>query len=683
MAACPPATMTQSVRDREPAGQGIALAGPESGQIPLPKFLLRQSDGIHVSLPALDSPTLFRAFIDRTFSSGLRFAGLDYGCVRKLLYEYEHADLAGLAQHLQGAGKPPTLRLATDIVVFPPERRQCYRDPKLIDGGHEAEYLFEPVMIESVVEEPVYGDPGPDGNRPVVDRILKTVTTRATLDVDEFIAAMWIKEIRYGIDVAAVQKAIAGDKAERVVVARMLMPAPGKDASVEELTRSLHRDDTPKLLADGRIDLHQFQNRFPQVAKDTRLLRKIPRVPGKSGWDLAGHELVAELPRDIDIAQVAGPGTRIERTAAGEFVVADMSGFLQIDAASGSISINDKIVNHEGVGLHTTGNLTLDGDEYEEHGEVQELSKVEGRNMSFLANVFGKIVSHGGLVVFRKNLNMGSVRNPGGTVVVEGNTSRATIEAVGGEITLGHAEGCVIIGRKVSIGHAIQCDVLAEELTVEVSEGCALAAQRLHVGTASARHDAETAISMLVPDLSAIAAQIEELRHKESEYEAVIEAGNREIEAIANRPEVKNYSILNARMRANEIHMTAEQEANWQKLLTRVTPMLRNLKTLNDELRAVRAASRDAAEKAERLTQDCRNMSAGIACSVTSIAGDTVVRLLKIRPDAPPLHTLQARELRARLRGSGPDSARLFSGSEGAFEWTFDGGGENRADPPS
>lgn len=669
----------------ESGGQALSVANPAGtcgDQLLLPKFIVRLPDGLHVSLPALDSPTLFRTFVESIFSAGMRFSGLDHACLQKLQFECEQADIIRMSQDLQAAGKPMTLRLAADIVPFPPERVQCYRDPKPVDGG-QMEYLFEPVMIESVTEEPVYGEPGPDGTAPIIDQLIKTVSTPAILDVDEFIAAMWGKNIRFGIDVAAVRKALAGGKSERVIVARMTAPIPGRDASVAELSSSLRRDDTPKMLADGRIDLHQFQNRFPQVAKDTRLIRKIPRVPGKSGCDIQGHELTPEIPLDIDITQKAGPGTRIERTADGEFVVADKSGFLQIDPASGAVSITEKIINREGVSLHTTGNLTLSGDEYEEHGEVEELTRIEGKHMTFMANVFGNIVSHGGRVVFMKNLTAGSVKSPGGTLVVEGQTSRATLEAIDGEITLRHAEGCVIIGKKVSIGTAINCDVLAEELTVETSEGSALAARRMQVGTATARRDSETTISMLIPDLSAYAKKLDELKHKQEQFDQLAEIRAGEVDAITSQQDVKNYSIISAKIRSHEINMSDAQNANWQKLLTRVTPQLRHLKTFNDELQAARNASRELAGKIEHIAQDCQAMSADISCKVASIAGDTVIRTLKIHLDAPSMQTLQARELRARLRESGADSTILFNGSDGEFEWAFSRNGGEGPDSPT
>lgn len=194
---------------------------------------------------------------------------------------------------------------------------------------------------------------------------------RVELDFDEFVAAMWNIHVRFGIDAAVVRGALAGETSESLVVARRLFPVEGRDASVEELT-SLHRDDMPKILPDGRIDLHQFENRFPQVAKNTRLIRKIPCVLGKPGWDIAGNPLLPKAPFDIDIARRAGTGTRVDCTQEGEFIVTEAGGFLYINPANYAFSVTDKIINYQGVNLRTTGNLILSGDEYEEHGEVQE-----------------------------------------------------------------------------------------------------------------------------------------------------------------------------------------------------------------------------------------------------------------------------------------------------------------------
>lgn len=676
--------MVEATTDSKGASQCAAAPGanavvPAHGQAPLPNFILRQGDGLYVALQSLDSPAHLFEFIDNIFSFGLRFADLEYARLHRLLYEWGAAEIVKAARDFHKAGKLPVLRMAADIVPFPPQRQQYYRKAALIENGDAAVYMFEPVLIERIVEQPLCSEPGPDAGAQTAERSPKTVTERVQLDFDEFIAAMWGQDVRYGIDVAFVKKALLGDRSERAVIARMHAPTQGRDASVEELIDSLHRDNTPKLLADGRVDLCQFQNRFPQVKKDTKLIRKVARIPGKSGWDIAGREILPETPRDIDIATLAGLGTTVERTADGEFVVAVIGGFLQIDTASQSLSIAEKIINREGVSLRTTGNLALSGDEYEEHGEVQERAQIEGKNMTFMANVFGNIISHGGRIVLKRNLAAGSIRSPGGVISVEGTASGASLEAIGGDITLHHAENCRIVGRKVCIETAVLCDILAQELIVETSEGCALAAQKMQIGTTAARRDVETTISMLVPDMSSIEKKLNELTREQSECASAVQAKSEEIEMITGLQAVRNYLVLSAKLRAKELNMTAEQAANWQKLLTRVAPMLQRIKTLNDESRQARGTNETLIRTIQELTGESTKMSSDISCSVAAISGETMIRTLKVHPEHAALETMQPRELRVRLRESGADCTALFNGSSGEFEWKFSEAGEPEA----
>ncbi|HEY0843817.1 MAG TPA: flagellar assembly protein A [Noviherbaspirillum sp.] len=660
--------------DRTELTSDVGLADPEEDQQSLPPFIQRGAGGIHVVLPELESRALFHQFVAETFESGLRFVDLDYACLHHLLYVGGREEPARLAQRLQQSGKPPTLRLASDIVPFAHDRRRFYRSVRMVDGGRAAEYTFEPAKVDRVIEEPVYGERGADGIAPVIDHFRKTAVERVTLDFDEFVAAMWNIHVRFGIDAGLVRAALASGRSETLVIAHRLSPVEGQDAKVEELT-SLHRDDKPKLLPDGRIDLHQFENRFPQVERNARLIRKIPCVPGKRGWDISGSELLPRTPTDIDISRRVGTGTRLECTEEGEFIVTEAGGFLHINPANNAFSITDKIINHQGVSLRTTGNLILSGDEYEEHGEVQELARVEGKNMTFMADVFGIIVSHGGRVAFRKNLSAGSATSPGGTISVDGSASRATIEAIDGEITLGYAESCLIIGKRVRIRQAVLCDIVADELMIETAEGCALAGRRVQVGTASAWHDTETTISMQVPDLCAFSDQLDELKNNLVQHQQAAAAKAAEVERIASQQEVKNYSILAAKLRAGELNMSQQQEANWQKLLSRVTPLLHQLKMRNDELNALRGASQALAGRIESITRRSREMSSNIACSVGTMRGETAIRTLKSHLDAPSLQTLAHKELRACLRESRAECTILFNGSAGNFEWTFSGKG--------
>ena len=647
--------MTATPNDRNNAASVDAkAAGAEL--VPLPRYVTRQADGLYVTLQGFDSASHFCSFLDRIFGSGMRFDRVNYGTLCNLLYFWGTPEIFKLAREMEAAGKPAKLQLATDIVPFPSPRQKFYRAPKLINGGEAAQYLFEPIMAEP--------EPSEDGNGPGVEEMVK-------LNIDEFIAAMWCKNIRFGIDIDLVQEAIDRNLNKVVVVAQATVATDGEDATVAEMINSLHRSNVPKLLPDGRVDLRQFQNRFPQMEKNTKLIRKVPRVVGKSGFTLTGKEVTPPLPQDFEIETLAGPGTRVERSAIGEFIVADIAGFLQIDATTHSFSIAQKIINREGVNSRATGNLDIRAEEYEEHGVVEEHSRVEGKHMTFLADVFGELVSRSGKVVLKQNLIAGSIINPGGVITIEGKVSRSSLEAINGTIVLQYAESCRIIGAKVSIEKAVHCDIVAKELFIDMAEGCALAAPKLIVGESTDRHEVETSIAILMPDLSPFSQQLEVLKRQLAECKAQIANRTAELNALSDQQEVKSYQLLSAKLRANELTMNKEQEANWQKLLARVTPVLKHSKTLSDELRKSNEANQFLTQKIENIQSDKANAAVHLSCKVLKIEGETMIRTLVVHANDPPLESLPARDLHAYLRKSGVDSNVLFSDNSGEFAWKW------------
>src|SRR5512141_1198381 len=160
----------------------------------LPDYLPRLQGGIYVDLSLFPSGGGFAGFLDSLFGSGSRFQGLDYGLLTKLLYHFD----AVLDEH--GAGV--RLKLAERVVDFPPIRKALYKAVKTDAQGTRAEYLFEPAHIEVVKEVPLYGEPGEDGVAPVVGSERQTELQPTQLDPDEFIADMWTKDVRLGIDYA-------------------------------------------------------------------------------------------------------------------------------------------------------------------------------------------------------------------------------------------------------------------------------------------------------------------------------------------------------------------------------------------------------------------------------------------------------------------------------------------------
>ncbi len=375
------------------------LADLEAGQIALSRFIAQRADGLYVQPARLESAADLADFVSRVFATGLYFRALDYARFTSLLY----GPASSTAQ-----GSPDEVLLAADITVFRPERQALYQE--LLIDGDEAAYLFEPL----------YRDAG-DGEA--------AAETRVRLDIDEFIASAWTQGVRFGIDVAATCAGFALDKAERRVVAHSLPFVPGQDAEVCELAPGLHRNNAPRRLLGDRVDLRQFETRYPQVAAGLRLVRKNPRTAGIDGRSLAGEILPAPIPKDFDLASLAGPGTCISREDGAEFLLATVCGFLSIDRQSNQFSVMDRIVSHEGVSVRTTGDLLLTGEEYEQHGEIQEKRVVQCRSITAYADVYGRILSTGGVVRLKRNLVGGAASNEDGDIIVDGMASGATLTA--------------------------------------------------------------------------------------------------------------------------------------------------------------------------------------------------------------------------------------------------------------
>nr|WP_267876150.1 flagellar assembly protein A [Massilia sp. ST3] len=539
------------------------------------------------------------------------------------------------------------VRIADDIVPFSPERRALYRAVKIADG--EAGYYFEPVFLSDA-----------DG-----------VETPTRLDVDEFIADMWMKGIRFGIDVAALTEAIATGAAGRIAVARRLDPRPGIDARVTEVS-SLHRSDAPRQLANGKLDLMSFQNRFPQIRLGERLLQKLPREAGEPGFDLSGIPLAPEIPKDLDLGSYAGPGTKVEQHADGEFLVAQQDGFLSVDPKSSRIAVDDKIVSHDGVSAKTTGNLNLSGD-YEEFGEVQEQRILEGEGITVHADVFGHVVSRGGAILLNRNLVGGSARNAAGPITVQGVASQSVVQTANGEVRMARAENCIISGTRVVVEQAINCEILAEEVEVGIAEGCAIGGRKLSIGRAGPRRQSEMLVFVLRPDCSRYTEAMAQVRERVGQFGELASRHRAEIEALGARPDLRKYLQLAPRIRKGELVLSAEQQPQFERLSQAVLPALRELGRLNHELKAAETEQQGGMAFLAQLEAQRSARAGAASVTIEQLDGDVQVRALAYEPDAGSVHDLPAREVKARLRES-VGAELLFAGSSGEVRWDHTSG---------
>jgi uncharacterized protein (DUF342 family) len=599
--------------------------------------LVKRADGIYIDL-GMPKPALVAA-INHVFQSGCYLPGLSYPVLIKALY--------GVGPELP---KTEAVRLAREIRVIDAERLPLYKNPKM--GHGYAEYYFELLYLEETTL--------PDGT------VLPERQTR--LDIDEFIADMWNKGIVFGIDVAAVQAAMAASKPDRITFATDLEPEPGQDATVEEVSSDLHRSDAPKARADGRIDLQSFQNRFPQIKNNMRLLKKLPAVPGLPGFDLTGRMTAPEPPKDLTLRFLAGEGTEAKMLEDGEYLISTREGFLSVDAKSNRISITDKIISLEGVSGRTTGNLQLAG-AYEEYGDVQEQRDVTGSDITVHGNVYGNIHSRGGTVVLDKNLVSGSISNADGSISIAGVASNSVIHTRSGKVTIGRAENCVITGSSVEVGEASNCEIIADGIVISVAEGCAIAGRNVEIESAGPRRRTEMVIYVLVKDVTQFDQEIAELDLRVAAFAQANQANLEEMNRIAAVPDVRRYLALAAKLRTQELTLTAEQGQHLRKISGAVAAELQAINKLKLDLQVGQTQLTLLEDRLARVIEQ-KVEAAGIArCGLHMVSGETVVRTMPFTADSAALTLLPPKDIKQRLRGTPTGGELLFAESMGSLDW--------------
>jgi uncharacterized protein (DUF342 family) len=609
-------------------------------------FIVKSAMGIGVDLAKLESSAQLVLFADRVFSAGYYFSGLDYAVFQHLLMAYTPA--MQMTAPSASTHKTGQVRFAAEIMLFLPERRALYKSPVLLDD--QAEYLFEPVMVEKTVSQPLYDDAHGNGST-IIGYQEITREVRETLLFDEFVADMWTKGVRFGIDAPLVSEILSKQRTGRLVFARPLAPVDGIDATLQEQSDKLYRDDAPRRLSSGLVDLKQFKNRFPQIKANELLLKKIPGISGVPGMNIAAEVVEAQPPKDFDISKVCGPGTRVERREDGAFIVADRNGFLNIDTKTNRIAVTEKIINHGGVSMRTTGDLSLDGEFFEEHGEVQEKRVIQGRNITVFADVYGKIISRSGLVWLKQNLVSGSACSEGGNIQVEGLASNAFLQACGGSITLQRAENSVIVGKRVQIESAVNCCVVAESVQIQLASGCQIAGKDIHIETAATRKNSRTIVHILLPEEAAPAQATDELQLQLLEIEQKIGQLRQEVVAFSQNEEVMNYLVQMGKVQRKEVSLSALQLQILQKTGVQVAPVLRATAKIKAEIQSLRQTQQDLQQQAGQVVQARASTSHDEVCMIALPDADTLVQIRHL--SLPELQARPPRELKALLQDEG------------------------------
>lgn len=635
---------------------------PEAGFL-FPDFIVKRDDGVFVLTELLQLPNDFVSFIDNLYNAGERFAEADFELLQKLLYDPEAFDF--IRQSLK------EVRIAANIVHFTEIRSKLYRPFKILDAGKRIEYLFEPVTIEVSHQEPVYGEPDEQGVATIVEYVEKIDDVPTRLDFDEFCAAMWLKEVRFGLDETAIRESILDGMGVRRTVARQLDPTVGRDAEIKETSPDLHRDNSPKILASGMADLGQFKNRFPQMAKGTSLLKKIPRVLGKQGRTVAGVPIEPKLPKDLDLFKLTSDGTKVEVKDGVEHIVATMNGFLTLDPKSNKISVSEIIENKGGISVKTTGDLVLSVDQFIEHGEVQEGRVVKGHSMTFMSDVYGRVISEGGNLHFKKHLTGGVAETLSGDIELSGNVSRSLARSGDGDVVVKFSESSTLIGRTVRVAHAVNCEIVADEIEAGVLEGCTIVAKKIHIVTSDERRGNENLVTLLLPDLTEADQLVSKLQNDIAVVHVSIADKTRQLDMLKTDAAFAKFLVLAERVKSGAVKITSEQAVNWRKLIdTHAKPYAQATKILN-ELAALNAIIH-LTEEALVVAQHDRVLACeGLGCVIDHVKGQTSVHTMRSREGVKGMAAMQPSQIRETLLCMDVGKDNLFSDDTGKFEWQY------------
>ncbi len=469
-----------------------------------------------------------------------------------------------------------------------------------------------------------------------------------------------------------VRAAIKNTKAARHVIAKCRPAIPGVDAGIQELAPEIHRSDAPREKSNGRLDLAQFKNRFPQIRKGVRLLRKTPRQFGSIGFEVSGAVIQPAIPKEFDLSALVSEGTALLKNEDGEFIVSTDDGFLNLDSESNKISIGKKIVNRDGVSGRTTGNLKLNAGDFEEFGEVQEKRIVEGNNITIHGVVFGNITSRGGEILLNNNLMGGTVTNKNGDIHLKSVASSAIVQAFDGEVVIRRAEGSVIAGKTVRIEQACNCEIVAEHVIIQQAEGCVIAAKNCKINSSAPRKQTEMQLLAVVPELAKYEQIIKSLKLSIEENNQLLLNKKKEADEIPEIPDVKKYITIVTKVKNKELTLTSEQAAAVQKLAQKIAPHLKQAAKIDAEMHDIEKLIVSINEQIADTLKQKNDAISGICCSVDNVAGDTFLRIMPFNNDANPLHRLPIKDIKSLLRTHSQNGKKILTASKGTIEWVYE-----------
>lgn len=232
-----------------------------------------------------------------------------------------------------------------------------------------------------------------------------------------------------------------------------------------------------------------------------------------------------------------------------------MNGFINIDSKSNTISVSEKIVHRDGATFKKTGNkFEVEGEFFEEHGDVDVGVEATGHNFHVHGNVYGTIYSKSGEVVVKGNVMNGKIFAQGTSVKMDGNlVSNARIDAPGATVELKNGENSVITAKKVVVSGSVRnCTVLADEVVIMgQSTGSSIGTKKIAIKSCDSSGGNDTVITLEVPHMGELRKPYDEVSAKAKEKETYLKNERFKRDAVYARkkqilamPEIQRYLVL-------------------------------------------------------------------------------------------------------------------------------------------
>lgn len=226
------------------------------------------------------------------------------------------------------------------------------------------------------------------------------------LSLEEVYKALNKRGIVYGIDKAAIIKAVNDSTGEAVIVASGIEAQKGQDARIE----ACFHDGEYKEKSEDELWVDHFDyGTIASVEAGMVVARKIAAKPGTPGMDVTGRKL--EPPGTRDVQLKAGSGA--ELAAGGWEAVAKVNGRPQLRGCTVTVTPVYKV---KGDVDKKTGNVNFAGDVVVE-GNVLDAMKVRaGGNIRILGFVTHCQIEAGGDIFIGRNAISSSVKAGGARV---------------------------------------------------------------------------------------------------------------------------------------------------------------------------------------------------------------------------------------------------------------------------